>query len=259
LVLGLLWFRYFEWKSIFFPTREIFDTPKAFGFDYEDIYIKTEDGQTINAWFIPAKNNTNLTILFSHGNGGNISHRIDKITILRNLGLNVFIYDYRGYGKSQGKPSEEGIYLDIQAAYNYLIKEKGLKPDDIIAYGESLGAAVNVNLASQVKLKALILEGIFSNAKDMSKEVYPFLPVFLIRSKFDSLSKIKQITMPKLFIHSKDDEIVPIHLSKKLFNAAPGEKTFTTIAGGHNTCHIDSQDEYIKSIASFVEKLNNLE
>ncbi|MFH1622675.1 MAG: alpha/beta hydrolase [Candidatus Omnitrophota bacterium] len=258
-IFGFIWFRNFEWRSIFFPIKDFAMLPDSLGIEYEDIFTKTDDGLTLNAWFIPAKDNTNLTIFFSHGNGGNISHRFDKITILRNLGLNVFIYDYRGYGKSQGRPSEEGIYLDAQAAYKYLTKEKGLNPDDIIAYGESLGATVTVDLASKVKLKALILEGAFTNAKEMSKEIYPFLPTFILKSKLDSISKIKNIHIPKLFIHSINDEIVPIHLNKKLFNAALGEKTFVTIAGGHNTSHIDSQKEYTQGIATFIAKITDLQ
>lgn len=257
LALGFVWFRYFEWKSIFFPTREFSYTPDNSGLEYEDVFMKTQDDQKINAWFILARNSS-FTLLFCHGNGGNISHRVGKIEILNKLGLNIFIFDYRGYGKSEGRPSEQGIYLDAQAAYGYLTKEKNVSPEGIIVYGESLGAAVAVDLASKVELKAMILEGAFSCAKDISREIYPFLPTFILKSKFDSLSKIKKITSPKLFIHSVNDEIVPIHLSHKLFNAAPEPKTFRTIGGGHNTCHMDSQKEYTESIGTFIDSLKDL-
>ncbi|MFC1709342.1 alpha/beta hydrolase [Candidatus Omnitrophota bacterium] len=258
LALGLVWLRYFEWRSLFFPTREFSYTPETFGMEYEDVFIKTQDGPTINAWFVPAKD-SRYTILFCHGNGGNISHRVGKIEIFNKLGLNMFIFDYRGYGKSEGGPSEQGIYLDVQAAYNYLVKEKGISEDSIVVYGESLGAAVAVDLASRAKLKAVILEGAFTSAKDMSSEIYPFLPTFILKSKLDSLSKIKSIPIAKLFIHSSNDEIVPIRLSRKLFDAAGEPKTFKTIGGGHNTCHIDSQKEYVQSIVSFIEQIADLQ
>jgi len=256
-VLLTVWFRYFEWRSIFFPTKDFPESPGTFGFVYEDIFLKTKDGLKINAWFIPTKESspTKYAILFSHGNGGNISHRTGKILILNRLGLDVFIFDYRGYGKSESRPSEIGIYLDAQAAYNYLIKEKGISPDNIIAYGESLGGAVAVDLASKVKLKALILEGIFTHVKDMAREIFPFLPSFFIHSKFDSLVKIKDVTIPKLFIHSLTDEIVPIHLSRKLFEAAPEPKSFTTLEGGHNTAYVDSSAKFKESIVSFINEL----
>jgi fermentation-respiration switch protein FrsA (DUF1100 family) len=257
LVLGslIIWFRYFERRSLFFPTKDFSYTPKEVGLQYENVFIKTKDGLKIKAWFIPANPVAHHTIFFSHGNGGNISHRISKIVILNKLGLNVFIYDYRGYGKSEGKPTEAGIYLDGNAVYDYLTKKKGIPEDSIIAYGESLGAAVAVGLASKAKLEALILEGAFSSAKDMAGELFPFIPSFLFHSKLDSLTKIKNVIIPKLFIHSSNDEIVPIQLSRKLYNMAPHPKFFTTLGGGHNTCFMDSQKEYIESISSFVSKL----
>jgi len=253
----VFWMRYFEWRSLFFPTRESSYTPETFNLEYEDIFLKTQDGLQINAWFIPAKaaKSEEFTILFSHGNGGNISHRISKIAILSELGLNVFIYDYRGYGRSQGRPSESGIYLDARAAYNYLTSERGISTDKIIAYGESLGAAVTVDLAAKVELRALILEGAFSRAQDMAKEIYPFMPSFLIYSKFDSLAKIKNITFPKLFIHSLSDEIIPIELARKLFNQAPDPKLFITIDGSHNLSFIDSHNQVKVSISEFLDKL----
>lgn len=254
-LLLILFFRYFEWHSIFFPTKDFSYTPKTLNLEFEDIFLVTKDGLKINAWYVPAKTGRGYTLLFSHGNGGNISHRISKIAILNKLGLDVFIYDYRGYGKSEGRASEAGIYLDAQSAYDYLTKEKGIAPDKIIAYGESLGAAVSVDLASKEKLKALILEGAFSRAKDIAGEVYPFLPSFLVYSKFDSMTKIRDITLPKLFIHSSNDEIVPMHLSRKLYDKALEPKFFTTLEGGHNTSFIDSQSKFTDGISSFMDKL----
>lgn len=256
-VLFMLWFRYFERRSIFFPTKDFSYTPSEFGLRYEDVFFAAGDGARINAWFIHSNKDApqRLTVLFCHGNGGNISHRISKIEILSQLGLDVFIFDYRGFGRSKGIPSEKGVYLDAEAACDYLTKDKKISADDIIAYGESLGVAAAVDLASKKKLKALILEGAFSSAQDMAREIYPFLPGFLIHSKFNSIAKIKNVAIPKLFIHSSNDEIVPIHLGQKLYNVALEPKSFAVLGGGHNTCFMDSQEKYRDSISSFIGKI----
>ena len=256
LFIGLffLWFKNFEWHSIFFPTKDFAETPKVLGLNYEDIYFNTEDGLKLNAWFIPATKQQ-YVILFAHGNGGNISHRMSKVAMFHDLDFSLFLYDYRGYGKSEGKASEIGIYRDTNAAYNYLVKEKKIPPDKIIVYGESLGGACAVDLAANVNVKAVILEGSFTNAKDMSKEIYPFLPAFFIMSKLDSFSKIKNIKAAKLFIHSEEDEIVPIELAKKLYNQALEPKAFLTIGGSHNMGVIDFEDKIKKSIVEFFNSL----
>lgn len=257
-VLLVFWLRYFEWRSIFFPTREISETPQVLNLAYDDIILKTEDGIELNAWFIPAPSKeakSQLTVLFCHGNGGNISHRLDKIAMFCGLGFSVFIYDYRGYGKSEGRASEQGMYRDARAAYQYLVKQEAIAPDAIIVYGESLGAAAAVDLAAQAKVGSLILEGAFSSAKDMAKELYPFLPSFVIQSKLDSLSKMNAVSCPVLFIHSQDDEIVPIELARKLYNVAREPKTFLAIEGDHNFGVINFQEKVRAGIREFVHSL----
>ena len=257
-VLGL-WFRNFELNNIFFPSKEITYTPNQFGIEYKEVTFETEDNLKLNAWFIPAgpqqSNSSNLTILFSHGNGANISNRIEKISFLRDLGLDVFIYDYRGYGNSQGQPSEAGIYRDGKAAYDYLVKQENISPDKIIAFGESLGAAVTTFLAKNFKLKAMILEGAFTNAKDMAKEIYPFLPSFLIRSQLDNVKNIKNSTIPKLFLHAQLDEIVPYEFAKKLFDNVPEPKYFCTLRGQHNSAFLLDQDTTREAVRSFLGNL----
>ena len=190
-----------------------------------------------------------------HGNAGNISTRLNTIQLLKEVGLNIFIIDYQGYGQSQGKPSEEAIYIDAKAAYDYLLNKQNTKPEQIILYGESLGTAAAVNLASEVEIKAMILEGGFSRGRDMVKRLCPFLPAFLFPNNFDSLSKIKKVRAPILFIHSPDDEMVPINLGKKLYNAALGLKDFVEITGSHNTAVLDSSKKFIDSITAFIDKL----
>lgn len=256
IILGflVLYMRYFEYKSLYFPTKDIEVTPDYLGLKYEDIYFNAQDGTRLNAWFIPAED-SNFTVLFCHGNGGNISHRIEKIALLRKLGLDVLVFDYRGYGRSSGRPGEKGLYADAEAAYNFLVSEKKIPAEKIVLYGESLGGAVAIDLTAKRKAKALITECTFTSTKDMAREIYPFLPSFLISSQFDSTEKIKKINIPKLFIHSQGDEIVPFRQSTKLFDLAPEPKIRLKLIGSHNTCYIDSKDLYISGIGGFLKRL----
>jgi len=254
LVFLLGYFRYFEHRSLYFPTKEIEFLPSNIGLSYEDVYLETADGVRLNAWFVPSKT-SRYTFLFCHGNGGNISHRIEKILILNQLGLDVFIFDYRGYGRSSGRPSEKGFYKDAEAAYHYLVSERKVSPDSIILYGESLGAAVAIDLARIEGVKALITEASLSSTKDVSRAIYPFLPTFLISSKFDSAGKIKDVNIPKLIIHSKNDEIIPFSQSIKLFEVSPWPKKHLVLIGSHNTCFLDSKDLYVSGINDFLKGL----
>lgn len=256
LAIGLiiLCIRYIETWGIFFPKKEIEVYPSVLNLPFEDIYIKTEDGVRINGWFIPYSN-ARWTLLFFHGNAGNIEHRLDKILMLREAGVNIFIIDYRGFGKSEGRLTEEGFYLDANAAYNYLVNIRRIRPEEIILYGESLGAAVVIDLAAKVKVSSLIVEGAFSGGRDMAVKIYPFLPAFLFSNKFNSLKKIKKVKAPKLFIHSINDEIVPFALANKLYQAASGPKELIELIGSHNTAFLDAKEKYVSSIRLFIEKL----
>lgn len=256
LVIGLiiLCIRYIETWGIFFPKKEIEVYPSALNLAFEDVYITTEDGVRINGWFIP-HTNARHTLLFFHGNAGNIEHRLDKILMLREAGVNIFIIDYRGFGKSEGRLTEEGFYLDANAAYNYLVDIRRIRPEEIILYGESLGAAVVIDLAAKVRVSAIIVEGAFSGGRDMAVKIYPFLPAFLFSNKFNSLKKIKKVKTPKLFIHSINDEIVPFALANKLYQAASGPKEIIELIGSHNTAFLDAKEKYVSSIRLFIEKL----
>ena len=253
--LGLLFFyiKYLENNGIYYPIKDIGFYPSSIGLSYEETDITTEDGCNINGWFIPYPN-AKYTLLFCHGNAGNIGDRIDKLDLLRRIGLNIFIVDYRGYGKSQGRPFENGFYLDAQAAYNYLLNTHNIKSEQIILYGESLGTAVVIDLASKKKVRAVIVEGAFSRGRDMAVKIYPFLPAFLFSNSFDSIRKITKINVPKLFIHSRNDEVVPFALASKLYNTAGEPKEFVEIIGGHNTAFLDSKEKYVSAIALFIEK-----
>ena len=251
----VVYVRLVESFSIFYPSKKIGATPRDIGLVYEDIFFNTQDGITLNAWFLkPAQ--AYATILILHGNAGNNSHRLEKISYFYKMGLNIFILDYRGFGKSEGKPSEEGIYADARAAYDYLSKRPDIDPKKIIVYGESLGGAVAVDLATKRSVAALILDSTFPSAADMAKAKLPFIPAFLLKTKLDSQSKIVHLKMPKLFIHSPQDEVVPFKLGKKLFDAAPDPKELLSIQGNHNEGFFQSQELYIQGIEQYLKKWN---
>jgi hypothetical protein len=257
-ILFFLWLfayaKYLEKKTVFFPEKEILINPQEAGLSYEDVFIETSDNIKLNGWYIPYEGAAK-TLLFFHGNAGNISYRLDKAMVIRSTKVNVFAIDYRGFGQSQGRATEKGLYLDAQAAYNYLRIQRKIKEEDIIIYGSSLGGAVAVDLASKEKVSALILEGVFSTAKDFAARRYPYLPSFAFSYKFDSVSKIKKINVPKLFLHSLDDEVLDIKMAIKLFNAAPEPKKFVKLKGQHATTYNESKKEYLEALSSFIEDL----
>jgi uncharacterized protein len=254
IIILLVFVKYLENSSVYFPEKEILANPSVVNLAYEDVSFKTRDGKTLNAWFVPADNARN-TILLCHGNGGNIGDRLDKIKLLHGLGLSVFIFDYRGYGLSSGKPSEKGLYLDAQAAYEYLMSLRQVKENRIIIYGESLGSVAALDLASRRHPAAVIVEGAFSNAADMAKIIYPRLPSFLFWNRFDSMRKIVKVSSPVLFFHSRDDEVAPFVLGEKLYNAFSGSRRFVELTGGHNDAFLGSKDIYLKELAEFIRGL----
>jgi len=259
IVFFLLWLyiRYYQTHGIYFPTSTISYTPDEFGLEYKEISFTATDGVKLNGWYITAENPIG-TLLFLHGNAGNIGHRIPIIQLFHDLDLNVFIFDYHGYGKSEGKPSEEGLYQDALGAFRYLTNELNCNPDKLIIYGKSIGGNVAINLASRVEAKVLISDSAFSSAIDMGTEIFPFLPSFLMKKfisvKYNALSKIKNIKIPKLIIHSVDDEMIPFKQGLKLFKAAPEPKEFYKIHGSHNESIFIYKDEYSLKIRWFIKK-----
>lgn len=249
--------RYLESMTVFHPSQQLTATPQERGMRFEDIYLRTKDKSLINGWFFKHPRAA-ATILYFHGNAGNIADRLDKVSALYHLGVNVFIIDYRGYGKSKGKPSEHGIYEDALTAYNYLLTRGDIVQNKIAAYGASLGGAVAVDLASKKPLAGLIIDSSFSSAADMGKSLYPWLPAFLMQTKMDSARKIKTVAIPKLFFHSAEDRVVPIRLGQKLYEAALPPKIFLKINGGHNDNHTVSEEIWIKGIREFLKDLKFL-
>lgn len=239
-------------RLIYYPTRQIKGTPEAIGLPYEDVSFKTTDGITLHGWLIPAENSKG-TILFFHGNAGNISHRLDSIAIFNRLGLSTFIFDYRGYGKSDGKPSEKGFYLDAEAAWNYLIQQEKVGSEKIILFGRSLGGNVAAWLAARQTPAGCILESVFTSAPDLAAELFPLFPARLLcRSQYDALGAIQKIRSPVLIVHSPDDDIIPFSHGQRLYKAANEPKSFLTINGDHNTGFIISGKIYTDGLAAFL-------
>lgn len=239
---------------LYFPAKEIEATPHNIGLDYQDVTLRTKDGVEISAWYIPADNARGF-ILFCHGNAGNISHRLDSIKIFHRLGLGVLIFDYRGYGKSKGSPDEEGTYSDAEAAWDYLVNILRVKPEKIILFGRSLGSAVAVELALRRQAGAIIMESAFTSVPDLGKKFFPLLPVSLIsRYHYESISKVERVEMPKLFIHSPDDEIVPYEQGARLFERARDPKEYLKITGGHNDGFLLSGKIYVDGLDAFISE-----
>lgn len=241
-------------KMLYFPSREIDATPADAGLAYDDVTLKTADGVTLSAWYIPAPNERGF-LVFCHGNAGNISHRLDSLKIFHDLRLSVLIFDYRGYGRSEGEPTEKGTYLDAEAAYDYLVKTRGISPSRIIIFGRSLGCAVAAELAVRHKAGALIIESGFTSVPDLGRKFFPHLPVRLIsRFHYATMDKVGGIPIPKLFIHSPDDEIIPFEQGMRLFEKAREPREFLKIRGGHNEGFLMSGEQYTGGIDRFLSK-----
>ena len=255
---GFCLFVYLRQSSyVYYPDRRIAMTPADLGMKFDDLRLKTKDGETIMAWFVPAAvtNPPVPTILFCHGNAGDIGDRVEPVLTFRNLGLNVLLFEYRGYGASTGKPSENGTYLDAMAAWNYLTVERGIAPETIVLYGHSLGGAVAAWLATQVKPGALVLESTFSSVPDMAREIFPLLPPIraLTRIRYDTLSAVKRIACPVLIAHGPADEVIPYKHGRRLFEAAHEPKRFVELAGDHNAGGMEVDMEYRKAFSEFVK------
>ena len=242
-------------SMVFFPSATLVQTPEQWGLEYEDVFLESEDGVRLHGWYIP-QSGSKLTLLFFHGNAGNISHRGASVEIFHRLGLNLFIFDYRGYGKSQGTPDEKGLYKDARAAWRYLIDERGFEPKDIIVFGRSLGGAVAAELAAEVQPGGLILESTFSSAKDVADVILPVVSrLIILRYDFNTAAHIKRVTSPVLVLHSPDDEIIPFDLGERVFEAANEPKTFVRMRGGHNNAFLMSQPDYERALGAFVSSV----
>lgn len=255
IVLNITFF-FFQPYMIFHPFGEINETPENWGLKYEDVWFRTADDVKLHGWYIPHPD-AKWTLLFFHGNAGNISHREDSVKIFHRLGVNVFIIDYRGYGRSEGQPSETGLFEDAYSAWKYLLSVKEVKQENIILFGRSLGGSVATKLATDVEPAALIVESVFSSVKDIATSIYPGLAqIIFLRFDFDTQAMIKQIQCPLLLLHSLDDEIIPYEQGINVFLSAKEPKKMIQLQGDHNSGFLQSQPDYERHLEKFVLSLN---
>ncbi|APB35214.1 hydrolase of the alpha/beta superfamily [Gloeomargarita lithophora Alchichica-D10] len=241
-------------RLMYFPSRQIINTPQDTGLDYENLRLTTSDGVSISAWWMPVANPQAPVILFAHGNGGNISYRLPYIRIFHQMGFASLFFDYRGYGESEGQPSEQGTYLDGEASWNYLTQNRKITPQRIIIYGESLGGGIATYLAAKYQPAGLILGSTFTSIPDRAKELFPLMPIDLIAQfQYHNLGRLAQIQSPVLIIHSPQDEIIPFHHGQKLYEAANEPKFFLEIHGNHNEGFLDALPTYQAGIGQFIQ------
>ena len=255
LILALLGsIRFMLPRFVFMPmTRRLEYTPAEINISFEDVTLTTSDNVRLHGWYILAPN-PRATLLFFHGNAGNISHRLSSIEIFYGLGLSVFIFDYRGYGQSEGKPSIDGVRLDALAAWRWLTEDRKIPSGKIIAFGRSLGGAVAMELTRSVTPGALILESAFSSLSDMSPFPASIAPLLLGGDFWNSVDTAASLTIPTLCIHSQNDEVIPYSQGRRVYEAAASEKTFLEIHGDHNTGFEQSYDIYTAGLDRFLTK-----
>ncbi|WP_239253221.1 alpha/beta hydrolase [Candidatus Nitrotoga sp. M5] len=251
---------FFQSHLVFYPGtgREMIATPAQVGLSYEDIHLKTSDDISLHGWYVPAAQ-ARGTVLFLHGNAGNISHRLDSMQMFHRLGYSTLIFDYRGYGNSGGTPTEQGTYRDAEAAWRHLAEQRHTPSCRIVLYGESMGGAVAAQLAVHQKPAALVIASSFTSVPDLAQHIYPYLPIRLLtRIHYDTREYLRTITVPVLIAHSPEDEIVPFEHGHALFAAANPPKQFLELAGGHNDGFIFMRESWIKALSEFLgERMNS--
>lgn len=252
---GVCAFMFFKQSSlVYFPLREHDNTPAEYGLPFEDVALRTSDGVAIHAWWLPTENPRGAVVV-AHGNGGNISHRLDKAQLFHRAGFSVLLFDYRGYGKSTGEPSEEGTYADMSAAVDHVLGVRGFPLERLVFYGESLGGAVAVHAATQRTPGVLVVESSFTSLPAVGAHYYPWLPVkLLMKYRYDSLAMIASVKCPVMILHSPADEIIPNAMGRALFQAAKPPKQWVELRGGHNDGGIVASAEAQQTLSAFFAK-----
>ena len=254
----------FEDRFIYFPEGDFELSPEQMGLDHEDLAIRTEDGVDLHAWYLSCDQLAGVSrrgvLLFFHGNAGNISHRLYNARKLMDLGVDVVLVDYRGYGRSKGKPNEAGLILDARAALAHVLERPGATRDHVVVFGRSLGGAVAVQLvaATDPPVAGLIMESSFTSVPDMARVAMPWIPFagLLVRTRFDSLSAIRRIGCPLLVVHGEEDSLIPIRMGLRLFEAAPEPKGWFPVPGGdHNDTWLVGGSGYLERLALFLDEI----
>jgi len=250
LVCVLVWL--FQARLVYFPGPPPDLTPAIHGLEFRELELATSDGERLHAWFVPHPEAVGA-VLVCHGNAGSIAQRLELARAFHDLGWSALLFDYRGFGRSSGSPSEDGTYLDGEAAWAHLLEVERLAPSEIVLYGESLGVGVAIELARRHPAAALIAESGFTSLPDMAAEVYPFLPArWLARIRYDNLAKIATLEEPLLVLHSPADELVPVTHAERLFAAAREPKRLVLTGGGHNDGGFLQRAEWRAQVAEFL-------
>ncbi len=247
----------FQGQMLFLPEREHFRSPQSIGLEAEDMWVETRDGKQIHGWYFNNESAERVVVL-SHGNAGNISGRLEIADMLLDLDVSVLMYDYRGYGKSEGRPTEKGLYKDIDSVIGFLKDQKDYSENQIILYGRSLGGGVSAYGAANYNVAGLVLDSAFQDVKTMTSDIYPIVPTFLVRYNFSTINYLNSIqNTPILIMHSRDDEIVGFHHGEALYEAASEPKTFVPLRGGHNDLFFTSNNTIKRSWQEFLDQLDN--
>jgi alpha-beta hydrolase superfamily lysophospholipase len=242
-------------RLVYMPDRVEAGTPDDAGMEYRDVFFSS-GGKELHGWFVTSPG-ARYTMLYCHGNAGNISWRVELIRAFVERGLNVFIFDYRGFGKSGGKPGEKETYEDAHAAWDYLTREEGIDGKDIILFGRSLGSAIAIELATTVSPRGIILESPFISMPELAGRAYPLLPArFLCRYRYNSWNRVLEVDCPKLFAHSLDDDLVPYGMGKRLYNRAQRPKMWTRANGDHNAIYLVPGSRYESVFRDFIASLD---
>ena len=242
-----------EGAFLYFPSSHVAMTPRDVGLPFEEVTFTTEDNVDLHGWFVPAS--SPMTLVWFHGNAGNIGHRVENLKLLHEqLGISIFLFDYRGYGKSQGSPSEEGLYRDADAALRYVMARPDVQLERLVYFGRSLGAAVAVDLATKHAPCGLILEGPFPSVPFMARHAYPFIPVWpFLHSQFNAETKLRNVSSPLLVLYAERDGIVPLEGARRVLEAAAGPKTFHIVPGAdHNNTFLVGGKEYYEVLKRFM-------
>lgn len=258
----LLVLRLSESRMLYVPGagRTLLDPPPELGLDVRKVSLTTSDSVRLVSWAMPTEGGTGYWLLICHGNAGNISDagRPYHYAGLRALGLSLFAFDYRGYGESEGVPTEQGLYRDAEAAYRYLQDSLGVPPERIVLFGHSLGSAVAVELAGRVPAAGLVLDGALTSVVDRAQELFPYAPVrWIAASRYDSMARIRSLRLPKLFLHARDDEVIPIAHGRRLYEAAAPPKRFVELPGTHGDAFVADSAAYYGAIGRFLGDLGS--